>query len=506
MLALAVAIILITGSSSKSHLVPHVDPAKADPVRAEPVGPPTAMTVFGPMRARPIAPGFLGLSLEYKSIGEYAGSNPNAINPILVQLISQLSPGQRPELRIGGDSTDRTWWPGHGATKPLGAYIKLNSRWGEVAHALIAALNARTILGIQLEADSARTARVEATDLVDAIGPQYIEGLELGNEPELYDSFTWYHVDGQPMTGRSKATWSLNTYLQEYTTIGDALPRFPLAGPSVGSVKWTALVPEFIAAEPLVKIVTLHKYPLQLCYIPPSWPLYPSIAHLLDPQSSTGLAEAVAPQVRFAHANGLKVRIDEMNTISCGKDPAVGKSFASALWALKTLFAFAKVGVDGVNMHTYVGSTYALFRFHDIHGRWSGLVNPEYYGLLMFAQAAPPQARLLRIGGAGQSGLDAWATRATDGVVRVLLINDGARERLIGLHIHGVAGDGTVERLIAPSLSSRTGVTLGGHGFGTRTTTGVLPSPSLQSVAPVRGAYSVAVPGESAALVTFNAP
>jgi hypothetical protein len=498
--ALATVIVLTTGSSAP-RLVPEVDRARADAV-----GPPMSVTVGAPLRARPIAPGFLGLSIEYRTIEEYSGMNPHAINPVLVQLIAALSPGQRPEIRIGGDSTDRTWWPGKGATRPLGAYIKLNRRWGEVAAALIHALNARTMLGIDLEADSTRTARVEATKLIDAFGRHYVEALELGNEPELYDKFTWYHVNGQKMTGRSPATWDFPTYLAEYTAIADAVPHLPVVGPAVGLPRWTALLPDFIAAEPRVKIVTLHKYPLQLCYIPPSWNIYPTIPHLLSRQSSVGLADSVAPQVRIAHANGLPIRIDEINTISCGKAPAVGKSFASALWALNTLFAFARVGVDGVNMHTYVGSTYALFRFHDRGGSWTGVVNPEYYGMLMFAQAAPAHSRLLRIGGARRAGVDAWATRAPGGVIRVVLINDGARARLISLHVHGVAGDATVERLIAPSLSSRFGVTLGGDGFGVQTPTGVLPPPKLDAVAPVRGAYPVAVPGESAALLTFNAP
>jgi hypothetical protein len=331
-----------------------------------------------------------------------------------------------------------------------------------------------------------------------------VDGLELGNEPELYDSFTWYHVSGHKMTGRSPLSWSFPTYLQEYSTISTALPHLPLVGPAVGLPRWTALLPEFIAAEPRLSVVTLHKYPLQLCYIPPTGVIYPTIGHLLSPESSVGLADSVAPQVRLAHAHRLKIRIDEMNTISCGKAPAIGKSFATALWALDTLFAFARVGVDGINMHTYVGSTYALFRFHDHRGSWSGIVNPEYYGMLMFAQAAPAHSKLLRVGGARRAGVEAWATRAPYGTVHVVLINDGRRERLIDLHLHGVTGNGTVERLMAPDLSAHFGVTLGGHGFGHRTTTGVLPAPDVASVGPQRGAYPVSVPGESAALLTFS--
>src|SRR5579862_88226 len=140
--ALVAIVVLIVGSGSSSRLVPHVAPA-----RAAPQGPPVPLSVGGPMRARPIPPGFLGLSIEYKAIEQYAGRNPYAVNPVLVNLIKGLSPGQRPELRLGGDSTDRTWWPGPGARRPRGAYIKLNTLWGEVVGAVIHATDARTIVG-----------------------------------------------------------------------------------------------------------------------------------------------------------------------------------------------------------------------------------------------------------------------------------------------------------------------------------------------------------------------
>ena len=60
---------------------------------------------------RPIPPGFLGFSFEYQAVRDYTGSNPRAINPVLVQLIRDLNPNQAPVLRIGGNSADETWWP-----------------------------------------------------------------------------------------------------------------------------------------------------------------------------------------------------------------------------------------------------------------------------------------------------------------------------------------------------------------------------------------------------------
>jgi hypothetical protein len=350
---------------------------------------PLLVTVGLPLRVRPLPSGFMGLSLEYKAIEQYGGRDPGAVNPLLVRLIEELSPGERPALRIGGDSTDRAWWPGRGVHKPLGAYIRLNADWGAVAGALVRATDARVVLGIDLEADSRASARVEAKRLVAAIGRHWVQALELGNEPELYNAFTWYHVHGRKMPGRAPG-WNFVDYLREFSTIARSLPRLPLAGPAAGSPTWMGYVGRFITVEPRVRIVTLHRYPLQRCYIPPGARSYPTIAHLLTPASTTGLADSVARDVALAHAHGLQVRIDEVNTISCGRVTAVDESFASALWVLQALFAFARTGADGVNIHTYAGSPYALFKFHHHGGIWSAVVYPEYYGMLMFAQAAPP--------------------------------------------------------------------------------------------------------------------
>ena len=166
--------------------------------------------------------------------------------------------------------------------------------------------------------------------------------------------------------------------------------------------------------------------------------------------ASTGLANSVLPDVRAAHAADLKIRVDEINTISCGQAPQVGKSFATALWALQTLFAFARTGVDGVNLHTYVGSPYALFRFHHRTGAWTTRVYPEYYGMLMFAHAAPPGARLLKAAGAERDGVHTWATRGPHRLVRVTLINDGARSHAVSIRLRYGASVATVERLTAP--------------------------------------------------------
>jgi hypothetical protein len=465
-----------------------------------------ALTVSGTPTGRAIPSGFLGLSLEYPAVEPYAGKDPKAVNPVFEQLIRNLTPGQAPDLRIGGDTTDWTWWPVPGVSKPRGIRYSLSKNWVQVTAALTKALGARLILGINLELDSSADASAEARALVNGIGRGSIDGLELGNEPELYGSFTFYTLpDGTTVNGRPKS-YDFPAYLKDFTQISASLPKLPLVGPATGAKHWIPELPNFLAAQPRVRVATLHKYPLQTCFIAPSQPQYPTIAHFLSPTASQGLADSIAPFVVDSHARHVPVRIDEMNSDSCGSAPGISNGFVSALWALDAVFQMARVGVDGVNIHTYPKAPYELFTFTRRNGKWSGFVAPEYYGLLMFAQAAPPGARLLRTSGA-LGNVRAWATRAPDGTVRTVLINDyTAQSRTVDVRIAGAHGAATLERLRSKGLTATTGVTLGGQSFGDSTTTGALAGRSaLDTLRPTGGGYVVRIPRASAAMLTIPA-
>jgi hypothetical protein len=159
------------------------------------------ITVQRAERGRAIPPGFVGLSLEFTALERYAGQDPQAVNPVLVQLIRNLAPNQAPELRIGGDSTDWTWWPTSSVPRPPGIRYTLGDRWLRVTAALSRAAGAHLVLGIDLEADSGALAAAEANTLVAGIGGASVKALELGNEPELYGTFGWYRApDGRRAT------------------------------------------------------------------------------------------------------------------------------------------------------------------------------------------------------------------------------------------------------------------------------------------------------------------
>jgi hypothetical protein len=452
-----------------------------------------------------MASGFLGVSFEYRALHQYTGRDPRAVDPVLLGLLSGLAPGQSPVIRIGGDSTDGSWWPIRGQIAQGGIYYPITKGWLRTTQALAADLGAKLILGINLAAGRTAIAAAEGRAFLDGIGRRYIDALEIGNEPDLYNVFPWYKDRrGHIYRARGRG-YGMADYTKQFTQWAHVLPNLPLAGPATSGPSWMGKLAKFISAEPRLGLVTYHRYPLRACVTDAASPGFPSIPNLLSDTASAGLATPMSPFIATAHKHALPFRVAEMNSASCQGEKGVSDTFASALWALDTMFSFASVGVDGVNFHMLPGSNYELFTVsHNSTGAWQAFVHPEYYGLLMFAQAFPPGARLLQTT-APAGPVKVWATQGGDGAVRITLINkDPAAEHDISLSVAGAAMPGSLETLQAAGVSATSGVTLGGQTFGDETTTGTLPPLSTTPVAPVAGTYTVPLPAGSAALLTIG--
>ena len=460
---------------------------------------------------RAIPSDYLGLSLEYWTLENYAGRNPGAINPIFVRLLRDILPPRGGILRIGGVTTDKTWWPARGVPHSAGVNYWLSPARLDVARAVATATRSRLIMGINLEQDSRALAAAEGRAMVAHIGRSRLLAFELGNEPELFGNpnFAWYRRRGHAVTGRAPG-YDLGAFTQEFTKIGNGLPAgVPLAGPSSTISAWIGNLDPFLTRAPRLALVTLHGYPFAACFASPSSPQYPTLQRLLSPLASSGQASSLAPFVAIVHAHHLPLAVDEMNSISCGNPPGLPNSFAMALWVVDVLFADAAAGVDSVNVHTWPGAVYQLFRFTHPRGGWSGSVFPEFYGLLLFARAAPPGSRLLTASTSNPL-VRAWATRGADGRIRVTLINDDTSDsQPVSLtfantnpaSLHGA----TLELLRAPGPLAKGGVSLAGQSFGTRTSDGALRGkPQLTAVPANNGTLSLQLPPASAGLLTVQ--
>jgi hypothetical protein len=420
-----------------------------------------------------------------------------------LHLIEDIAPEQSPVLRLGGDSTDWSWWPVSSVARPPGVRFTLTPTWLDVAHSVASAVRGRLILGIDLEAGSRTVAAAEASAMVQRVGRSSVAALELGNEPELYGSFGWYtSAGGKPVPGRPR-DYDPAAFQRDYSSFAPRLPDVPLAGPSSGAPAWLAKLGPFLDAEPRVGLVTVHAYPLKHC----TKSTVITAGQLLSDQASRGLAASVAPYVAVAGAHHDPLRVDEMNGISCGGFRGVSDTFASALWVLDALFEMARTGVAGVNIHTVPGTINEILGPDNTGGAWRMRVHPEYYGMMMFAQAAPAGSRLLELGTATPPGVKVWATRASDGVIHVVIINKRpSRAQFLRLGVGAAHGAAAVEQLRAPSIHSTGGATIGGQTFGAQTSTGVLAGPAdHRTVALSGGGYPITVPAASATMLTIPA-
>jgi hypothetical protein len=203
----------------------------------------TDLTVGSELLLRPIAPGFLGLSTENYALEAYAGRNPNAINPVFLQLVRGLAPRTPPVLRIGGGSADLAWIPTPGLRRPLGTRITLGRRLMDVLTATTRDLDARLILDLNLEADEPRLTAYEAATLVRRVGASHVLALELGNEPELYGLLPWGPTR---RPGRPRG-YTIGDYEREFDRFGALLPRLPLAGPSTAFADDVRIAPSGVA-------------------------------------------------------------------------------------------------------------------------------------------------------------------------------------------------------------------------------------------------------------------
>ena len=208
---------------------------RASPTRSDPRSPSTSFRRRSGRRCRAA---MLRLSLEYPTLEHYLGTDPRHVDPVFVALIRALDPGQTVVIRLGGDSTDRTWWPIHGMRAPAGINFALTRRWAAMARALATDAGGKLILGINLAAGRRSLAATEARRLVAGVGANHIAALEIGNEPDDYGVTAWYWKHDQRVFARA-STYSVNDYLGQFASWRAAMPRsVPVAGPALARTQW----------------------------------------------------------------------------------------------------------------------------------------------------------------------------------------------------------------------------------------------------------------------------
>jgi hypothetical protein len=444
------------------------------------------LTVDDRDAGRPIAPDFVGLSYETAILagGDYFAPD----NASVLGLIRRLGPNG--VLRIGGNTSERTVWRGEGASAAgaaPGSFVITPASIDRLA-ATLRILGWKLVYGLNLARGTPEEAAAEAAYVARAVGDDLI-AFQIGNEPDGFGRWTAVRPP----------SYDVAAYLTEWRPFHAAVrarvPTARFAGPDVaGATEW---VGAFAATRPEgLVLLTRHYYADG-----PSGAPHVSLEKLL--RSDGQIAPVLDDLARAGRAHGLPWRIIEANSIYDEGQGGVSDTLGAALWGLELMFQAAAAGAAGVNFHAGVHNrrpgddkAYTPIARGEA-GRYRA--RPLYYGMLMFALAAPGALVPVRLT-TDLRALAAFAVRVPEGGLRVCLINkDFARGARVRIDAGRSFGGASVTRLAGPVADATSGITLGGASvddFGRWV-------PGTGEAAPAAGGeIAVHVPAMSAALVS----
>jgi hypothetical protein len=321
-----------------------------------------------------------------------------------------------------------------------------------------------------------------------ALGASLV-GIEIGNEPDLYD-----HTGGNYPTG----TFTVQVYEALWRKFRDAIvaarPDVVVTGPATAGNITTWTTPFARAERGRIQWLTHHYYR----------------ANGRDPASTAGLLirtdwalhKSLEALKHAGRAAGAPVRLAECNSFYNGGAPGVSNSYASALWVIDFLFTCAIWRVSGVNLHG--GGRGAYTSIADQNDQVVE-VRPQFYGVTLFQLVG--QGTVLRSTvNAQERNITAYAVASRTGELRLVLVNKDPREDVeIAVTLPREASRASLLTLSqlspgasGPSLTATSGVTLQGSAIDLACGW----TPGAPDVIPVRGSeLKVRFPRLSAVLV-----
>jgi hypothetical protein len=422
-----------------------------------------------------LTPGFAGFSYEKSKLSSHLF---DAGHPGLVAHFQRLGPGL---LRVGGNSVDKTPWNAAGAGLTAG---EIGPPDVDRLAGFLRATGWKVLYGLDFAGGTASSWASEAAYAATALGDR-LAGFEIGNEPDIYHS-----------NGLRPTTYTYAGFHTEWTAaaaaVRGAVPAAVLTGPASAwdRVHYTA---PFAADErATIHLLTQHYYRA-------NGQLATSTVDLLlqgDPALPASLQALRAAAGGSGIAGGY--RIAECNSYYNGGAPGVSDAFGSALWVIDFLFTLAQNGAAGANLHGG-GSGPGYTPLAD-NGTDVVEVRPEYYGMVLFAQAA--DGDLLSTSTSTSSGdlpLSTWAVARSDGATALVLVNrDRTRSAEVSADLGVTISSATVTSLTGPSVDATTGQLLQGSPIAADGSFAPAPAPTVTASGMV---VRLTVAAGSAALV-----
>jgi hypothetical protein len=431
---------------------------------------------------------FLGLSYDAKDLADKTGFVPS--NLVLKQLLTNLGIGV---LRFGGTGVDiDTAWSRTNETFKDYPFV-LSPADLDRLFGFTKQVGWKTIIGLNLKMNDPNRAADEALYATQK-GGKSVMAFEISNEPDLFTN---------PVHAFRPTGWSWSNFEKEFDsyvkTIRSKVPNAPIADPSTccNDKFFTNFLTD---RSSKLSFATHHIYPLNANILDPTSPEYASIGNLLSRSTTKHVNDRTDLLVSAARSHNISLRIDETNSASGEGKDGVSNVFAASLWGIDYTFNLLEHGVSGVNFQG--GFNCPEYRYTPFC-KASGVnyeVRPLYYAMLLFKHASPGRV-VSSVVNSSELNVVAHSTLGDDGKLHVILVNNDAKDMLVEINVGSSYSNASIMRLIAPSLTARDNITLGGESVSSDGTW----SPKIQELIQASGGiFKVPLPMASAILVNFE--
>jgi hypothetical protein len=354
-----------------------------------------------------IGPDFTGFSYEKTHLMNGSLTRNNTSLIALYKLLGS------PLTRVGANDVERCTWTGTGPapSQPNGKPFAVKVTTGGVDQfcGFLAAAGSKAIYGVNFQLGNVTASGAEAAYVMSQCASSIV-GFEIGNEPDKFGTWAAQQADWESFADAILAT-----------------PGAMLVGPACttkAATLFTAPFADDIAAKYPGKLAVLSQH----TYVAAAGSSDCSVPNLQI--TTTKLTDIFDTIQAAAVKNNLpKWRMDENNTCSGHGQQGLSDTFISSLWAIDYMFEVARRGGSGVNFHTSENGMDGTVPFYYEPLREDqGMivqVQPEYYGLLLFAEAGVGTMVSTSVT-TGAQNFSAWAIKADSGFVSVVLNNRNA--------------------------------------------------------------------------------
>ena len=455
---------------------------------------PQVVTIASATTGTSLTAGSIGLSFEASDLALPAFTDGD--------LAAYLKTLGTSVIRIGGNTSDETFWTSTGESAPSWSIATITPADLTALNTLAKASGWKVILGVNLKQYDPARAADEAAHAVAALGSSLL-AVEIGNEPDLYSQYSG---------NSAKYVSDFQSYV---SAIEQAAPGAPIEGSDAANAPNGSFQNAFVAAEqglghPNIIELTNHYYPLSDCSSSDD----PTIAQLLGTSVHSGETSVADEAVAESAKLGLPAVIDEGNSVVCEGMPNVSDVYASALWEIDAQLDMAREGLSGYYMHGTVlqcDTGKPLFMYYTplcaptAADATAGdlAAQPEYYGLAAIHELGT--GGFLNVTNPASATVRVYAVQHSNGTVGIMLdnVSDPASNgpTSLQLDLGSTYTTGEEYSLTASALTAKTGITLGGQ---TVQSNGSLAAPTQTAVSINSNTLTVSVPAGTAEVLTLG--